>query len=371
MWFLFGFITLASFIVYSARNRFRANWKGHALTTREGVGFQFNIKSNKHRVVALLVGVKAPPRYDFVIEPERGFDRVAKWFGISREFQVGDPEFDRLIYIVSEDQRIHDILGIEPALRSALVDIVREEVSGCRFKALRCNSGRLWIEYRTPRKASEFSVGDVAEYVAPVLKKLSDAMGAIEQLAPPGWRDPFAYKAAVILAISSGLAMNGLAQLYGVMFDSASTRAVLPLISDSLLLGGSGLLVLSVAAILLLGRSSRTHLVLIELALVGFFGATATAFAELRNANMEFDKADAQIVERVVLSKSQNRRRRAPHEYVIVVDEWRPGIPGRVHIEVAGGVYHKVQPGTLVRIYEKPGYLGYPWIEKVVQKMPD
>lgn len=43
-------------------------------------------------------------------------------------------------------------------------------------------------------------------------------------------------------------------------------------------------------------KHARTHLVLIHLIFIGTFGSMSSAFAELRDVNIEFDRARATVI---------------------------------------------------------------------------
>jgi hypothetical protein len=208
-------------------------------------------------------------------------------------------------------------------------------------------------------------VEGAAREIVPGLRAIADAMEASPFTRISLWRDPFVYRAAGILSLSTALALNGIAQWLRLrMFDGPITLDRTELFMDALGGGVAAVLVLVVATVLLLGRSARTHLVLIELLLVGAAGAVATTAAELRDANMEFDGTPAS--EYVVLAEGKRtvHHRKGPDEFYLLVNDWREG-HGYVKLEVSRELYRTARIGDRIRVYEKPGYFHYRWLERM------
>jgi len=370
MWFLFGFITLISFAVYLFVRRIRANWSATRARTTNKKPYIYQIARNKGRAVKLLLGVDAPKGYDFALKAEGDIDRMSKWLGISEEFQCGGMEFDSAVYIVSDDKRFHTLLGMDSALQNAILELMQSIPAGYSLKEIRCNSGRLWVRYKPVSDLEEYGVNAIADEAVPRLQAIADKLATSPYTKVSAWRDPFVYKAAIILSLSTAMAINGGLHLLRLDFIAVPlTLDTKPLIIDAVRWGLALVVVLAVAALALLGRSARTHLVLMELLLIGSFGAMATAFAELRDANMEFDKAEGISIERSVLSKKHARRRKSPDKYYIWVQDWSRSGQSNVKLEITAQLYGQVSAGEKVLLQEKPGFLNYRWLVKI-EKVP-
>jgi hypothetical protein len=100
-----------------------------------------------------------------------------------------------------------------------------------------------------------------------------------------------------------------------VLFDDTFLIDRDRLIHLSLWTGGVILFALLAAHFVLLARSARAHLYLLELLLVGTFGSFSTAASELRAANIEWDTSVVVVREAAVLSKSISRSRKGGTRY--------------------------------------------------------
>lgn len=367
MWFAFGIITLISFSVFFGYRRFRASWKGVAAVT-DGVSWQYKLLRSKYGIRGALIGIEGPKGYEFSFKQERWYDRLCKAIGLSAEHQVGNAEFDELVYIVSDDNHLHRQVSVNPAIVDAVLRIFRlDDEHLSKVKALRCGSGRLWLEIGARSGFDEGNVARLGPEIVPLMRKISDALGSAPVRAGSKWRDPFVMKAAVILAISTGLAVNGGVHLARLLW----TKIPFTIDSNALLMNAAviGVFVtgaLVVATLFLLGRSARTHLVLIEILLVGSFGATATAFTELRDANIELDQSAAVTYQARTLDKRINRGRRSS-SYYLYLEDWNREEPRR-KIEVSSSFYHQVAVGEQLVVHQKPGHFKYRWVEALEKR---
>ena len=121
---------------------------------------------------------------------------------------------------------------------------------------------------------------------------------------------------------------------------------------------------LMTATFYMLGRSSRTHLVLIEVIFVGTFGAIATCFVELRDMNIDFDRSTSAIHSVTSIDKYVSSGRRRSNTYYLYVEDWTKQ-QETIKLNVNYSVYNSISIGDRVRIIERSGFLGYPWIEQI------
>lgn len=378
MWFCFGFITLISFSAYFYRLRLAAAWKsGHKsfgefsyeveyVTSRDSSKFKPNKDSSKYK--RFLVGVRVPAHYSFTLKRENWVDRFWKWVGLSVEYQVGRDDFDKLIYVASNDEPFLKQMSADMELLSLLVTLFSAKRYGCYVREVRCHQGRLWAVVKIGSLVNTSSdltrhskvERELAEVLEQAAKRLRDA----QPLPPLKGRDPFILKAAAVLAISSGLAVNGLMQLLLVGMDDVS-------VVDSTqlwLYAGGGAFLLLVAlfalALILLGRSARAHLVFIELLLVGSIGAVMTVFWAVRDINVELDSKPIVPVSAKVVDKSISKSRKGGTRYYLeTVPQTELGSTSR--LTVSSEFYADTQIGDFLVIDAHPGYLGIRWFDTI------
>jgi hypothetical protein len=236
------------------------------------------------------------------------------------------------------------------------------------LKEVRCAGGRIWVHYKLKTELNPAKVPVLAEQVVPALNRLAVDLGRAIVAGAPRLYDRFVLRAAVILAISTGLALNGaahIARLFLVPIPFTVDNTTLAL--WSMYCGAVLLALLVIAVVWFLGRSARAHVVLIEVLLVGSFGAVTTSFAELRDLNMEWDQKPPTQYEVTTIDKRTAKSRKSPRRYYITVSDW-PNKNDTREIGVSSWVYDRAYRGSKVELIQKPGYLGVPWVAGVIPR---
>lgn len=366
MWFLFGFITLISFSVYFGLQRLGTRWKGEF--SQDGKNpYQYQFVRNKGKTQRFMVGVEAPPEYDFTFKRESWLDRLCKFLGLSVEHQVGRSDFDKLVYLVSNDGHLLDHISDNALVIEAVLKLFELRRLDSRVSEIRCLNGRLWATFKVGRLFN--SDADLHHLYAlpPRAAELLTQMARQLQQNLPSTRgtrrDPFILRAAVILAISTGLAVNGMTHVLRLLWSTAEFTVDMALLWRWSVYGAGVLLLLLVgAALVALGRSARAHLVLIELLLVGSLGATLTTFSELRDLNMEWDRSAAQLFHTDITGKTISRSRKSGTHYYIHVRDWNTGYDSH-KVSVSSTFYNGVRVGDKLAVRQRAGYLGVRWVE--------
>ena len=364
MWFLFGFLTVTAVIIGTVLRVFDASWKGENSKVG-GLDYQYQEYREENAPKWFRIGVVAPVGYNFALKPETSTDGFFKSIGISNEQQLSDEAFDRAIYIVSDDASMCRRLAKQVSLRDALLALFSEgDGPPYVIKGLRCAAGRIWFRYRACEGFETKDARRLAERLVPVLHGFSKVLAELPAEPGPGKRDPFVPRALAILAISSGLTVNAVMQLYRIYWNE------LPFLEDpwapvlpAALLGAGIVAVLSLVTVKLLGRGARTHLVLLEILILGSFGSAVTSYVELRDLNMEFDKAPPKAIAVGESRKFMRTSRRFPRYYISVRD-WS-AVTGSRDVRIPLAAYNQLQSGDSVTINVKPGFAGYPWVESI------
>jgi hypothetical protein len=367
MWFLFGFVTLAAACVSSLIWRRTVSWSGET-ENAQGIPFEYEASTTKKKVRLIRVGVPCGPGFSLSLKPEGSMDRASKAIGLTKECQTGDAAFDDAIYVLSDDLVFHRMLQLDQKLRANVLRLVEIcDVVG-RLKAIHVHKGRIWVVV-DPDTTDRDKAKDAGRDIVPALNHLAQDF-AERPGAARDERDPFPFRAACVLGISTGLAINGgigLVRAYPGDFPyMLNALAPLPF---AVALGFAGIIGLIVCALWFMGRSSRTHLVLIELLLVGTFGAIASAYMELRDYNMEYDANPPNVHQATVTEtwETYTRRRRGGktrHCHVALLG-W-PSETATTRREMSCGFYARVHVGTRLDIQLRTGALGWPWIADYV-----
>lgn len=120
---------------------------------------------------------------------------------------------------------------------------------------------------------------------------------------------------------------------------------------------------------MVLGKTARTHLVLLELITIGYFGAVASTFSLARDINIEWDTGTPKQYVVQVYNKTIHRGRKHT-SYYLHVDDWlNQGQQKR--ISVSGSKYRDIDIGEKLEIDQYPGYLGFKWVDELKKYSPD
>lgn len=366
MWFLFGLVTLLAGIAFEGLRRYRASVGGEA---RPG-GFRVKLRLGKNRQLrAVVVALVAPASLDFECRRETGVDVFFKDLGLSTEFQIGDLAFDEDVYLVAEDPRMRDCLANDPALVHEIQVLMGGLLPGFEFKSLICRGGRLRVEFK-----AQAGHDQAERLVKEAMAHLSRIRQALPPDGLPGRKavDPWFRRSVIVLALSSGLAINGVVQLVRLnTVDSLVTLegGALPYLGAATGLVLFGLLVQ--LCLVLLRGSSRLHLVLVEVLLVGGFGSFSSGILLARDANMAIDAEPPRTVLVHVVGRESHRkwlagrrsRGTARRNYYLRYEGAELGAP--FLRRVSHSEYLSAANGAPARAELHAGALGIPWVDQV------
>ena len=176
MWFIFGFISLFSFIIYGIYKRINASWKG-TRKKYKGKSYKYNIINYKNKVIKIALGIDAIEGYDYALKKESFIDRFFKKIGISNEYQTGNAEFDNNVYIVSDDDYLNNQLSSNEEIIKIILKIFSFDGNNkCKIKKIRHCSGQLWIEFKTKGKVEDNIVSKIAPKFIPLLENFNNEL---------------------------------------------------------------------------------------------------------------------------------------------------------------------------------------------------
>jgi hypothetical protein len=366
MWFGFGLITLLVAFFVSIHSRTSAKWSGEQRHLKSQQRYYYRETRQKGRLQRVRIGIDAPPNFQFTARDEVGRDRFFKNLGIASELQLHDDEFDDDVYLEADAKGVATLLSESKQLRTTLLEILRyarqHDLRGMR---IRCAHQRLWLEFLPKREGALFTY---EKELVPMLYQLTEGMKN-SRLTERQLHDPFVWRAAMLLSISTASAILG---GFGLMRGIAGRTDIIdawPLFYSSVTAGLVITALFVVAVFKILGRSSRTHLVLIEGVLVGTIGFCFSMYALAREANITFDIQRPQVhelrdinVEHVV-----SHGRRTHHNFYLHTADWRAKhVSEPLKLEITRAEYDRLEGKNSALVYGRGGALGYEWIERVV-----
>lgn len=369
MWFLFGIITLVAAFITNLTQRTQANWKGKPAAL-DGVNydaqyvFHSSRSSNKKTLSLVRVGLRGmPPGFNFALRAVTGMDRWANRIGILAEHPFHDPAFEDRYFLESDNATVIRTLGNDAKLRELLRRVFdTERARGVKIKRIICRGGRLWCEYYPGPGRHDPTLGDTMMMV-PMLHALGDALRAYPPLLTDQ-RDPFALRAAIILALNSATLWLGIVSFYGI-FLSPTIVDDWGLFRASAVPGLIAFVLFLLISMRLLGNTSRARLVLAELLLIGSVGFVLSAHALMRAADISFDSGSMQsyTISNIWLERRTGRRSTS---YYFHSHDWPPQLARVGYIRVDYGTYTSLQHTKSAVVNVMPGAIGYAWVDSVV-----
>lgn len=271
MWMFLGLVTLIGSFLLARAIRRDGRWEGETHTLGGTQLYQRLEGHDRGRLASLALAVRCPRGLSLTVKRETGLDTRFKRFGISREFQTGQRAVDEAVYIVSENPRLEALFRSNRAAATLLLRISELTQGAARFHRLLCVDGQLSVQFKIH---GDFNAEQaLVRRAIPMLYELAASLEEAASGPRPDASQPFAAKAATLLSINLSLGITAFAYVLVLV------SAVWPQFVDSgwlwaLLIGALLLATLLLWAWRWLGRSSRAHLVMLELLLVGSISCT-------------------------------------------------------------------------------------------------
>jgi len=362
MWIVFKLsVALLAFVIRYSRVSFRRP-KG----TLEGSPYflvEERTRSGNVNRTELGVPFSFPALFSFHFED--GKDGFFKKLGLSHEFQTGDHEFDRKIYIASDNSGLNQILAEVDELRTLIVEVLGGEHFG-RLAQLRFDGSKLWIRF--PGQISDVE-GTVRNLIRLKTLLLSGRDSVI-----PFWKDRFFVKYLLVESTIWSLAGYSCVGFFESMFQPEYE----PLRWEMLILYSCIASAVLIAVFLftvatLLRGSSRAHRVMVESASVLILSIPIAAFSGFTDLNCALDAGPGIVeqldVQRVEMKRHRGRRGRTRYSYHVYLlpqngtSSIAVGEGG--WLEVSLDRYNAAVRANRAVMVIGPGRLGVPWIREV------
>jgi hypothetical protein len=363
-WLFFAFISFSLILGYFWFTEIR-RWKGQRDRWR-GLTYEHNgfFARPWHTI---RIGVDMPSRVNCQFRGERRFDKWAQDWRLIKEHQTGHADFDDQVFFVSDSRPVQKMVSANRLILDHVLSLKNDAIDGLEFHQVVCRRGRLWVEfYATDGDLSEGQCEDLIEHCVPILHDMAAAFNRYAAYTVHMWKDPIYWKALGLTILSSFLLVDGLLQWD--QWHRYVKGQILPntvLETHAALLTVAGSLGLLVMAVLLMGRSSRTHVVLLGLLPASLFGLYIESLVVLRDLNTYQDPGQT----RTVVSKVTDTHLffwrgswwlnwNASYLINVQATAQTPDLDVRVPFKT----YSQAQPGQAVQMQLHPGKLGYPWV---------
>ncbi|BBB27345.1 hypothetical protein AMJAP_2759 [Amphritea japonica ATCC BAA-1530] len=179
------------------------------------------------------------------------------------------------------------------------------------------------------------------------------------------WKENNVYKPSILLGISTALAITGYIQAQRILLiDEPVVIDNYLLLSHAAVVGGLLLLLIIILTFYLLGRSPRSHRVLFQVILLAGIGIFPTSYVELKSINHAFDKEEPNIYETLVLDRKKFTSRKGTIHYLYTENWNNSNVSQKIRVPYI--IYSKANVGAKLILCQKPGALGYRWLDKII-----
>jgi len=382
MWFYFGiFTTIISLIIYlhqklAIQSALQKRNKELIPISNSKGKYKFSWSPSTDKTPAYLhLEVECKTLLQFSARHETSRDKWGKAFGLSHECQTGEKEFDEKVYLASITQTDAEIIGNDSELRHAINQLLAD-LSAVTYEnkdfhhqnEIICDGVTLYIKlaYKTSDSGNK---AEFTEAILEQLNNLASRLQAHQTSAPHFWKVPTQRNSAIILAVSSTLAvLGGMEALRFIFLGANQLFNPFAIVPATLVLSALGLLFLIAVTLKFIKKSARRHLIFIDVCMSGFFGLFFSIYGWVHDFNIELDNSKPQIMNFKVAEKytEQHRSRRSSYTtYHLRLEDAQH--PVETRIKIRNSLYMRLSNGDFVTITIRNGYLNQPWLENIKQ----
>ncbi len=308
-------------------------------------------RGSDQRIDGFRVGIAMHAPVVFRLQQEGPTDRLLKGLGLAHEFQTGDTQFDREVYIACDNPALHRALKDRAEARDAVVDAL-----SAGFDRISSDGRVLWFE----RKSNvEPSTDDVDRLV-----RLRRAIGVLHTRF---LSDPYDARIVAVEALTWSIFAYAVSALVEYAYSPDETYLdASSLVTPGLLVGAGIFLGTAVLVVLLLRNSSRGARIFLEAAVLLILGAPLAGIQLLADANRVLDRSPPVATTWQVTGWRVDRPRRAPPVYYLSLEaKDSSGMRTGNDIAVPRPIYERVRRGSRIDILVGRGAFGYPWIRRM------
>lgn len=345
------------------------------------------------------IGMPCDQKLYFKIAPEGGMSRLLKAIGVADEFQSGDRETDKLLFVSDDPLLFQDILKSD-GLRGAL----RQLVSRHKKIKIRAFGHRIWLEANgVPAGWLNQNRSDILAYLWEISNAASQSAELRADAAP---RFSYAQRAAFFMVMHATLLTGAIFGFLAFIFGDMHVENLQRLIASSAVLIP---LAAGIWIVLMLGalrRSMWLVLALGDFILIGLAGLILTIPLLAIEANQNLPQGPAVVQQKQLMAKqcslhcSKKRRKRsstsrdypfsatecepanrqiridmlkdtdsicrnrATMRYKLTFPAWRSDDNAPYVLDVDAARFDTSKRGDAFNIPVHPGALGSPWIDE-------
>jgi hypothetical protein len=365
MWVLFRF----SLVVFALLYRwFSPRWKEFGFRTDRFGKLYVRVRESKNKKTTVAEHrISTECKFFFRLKGESRWTRFCKRIGLGVEFQVGAPGFDEAFYVASDHPAFLFGLKDDPDLQARLL-----ELKSLGFTEV-LSTGTGELQFTLERTPSQKVTSTVTE--EELGQKFDGVRTRIENLRiHPHLFDRWILPILLFETAMWGLGAYGAGSYLHIQFDGGQS-----------LLNPWGVwsFGLSVALVILalwlfivgilLRKSSRVPLLVVDLFFYLFVGIVFGGYQSIADLNLLLDRSEAvatqaRITKRYSRTSGSGKNRRTSHYLELQFGRNPENLPD--HLRVSSWNYYKLTEGQGVEFQVRQGGLGFAYIEDMIPVPP-
>jgi hypothetical protein len=353
MWRFYSIISFITGIIFACSIRARRSWFNGAEEKYGGYCARVSLLNERPR---LRYGIKLAPGNAQVVFKEEGlWDRVLKLFGICKEFQTDDREFDTKVFIMADDHIVLDMLRASPVLRQTIRELLSDK-KAADILSISVSGEYAWVEISNESAAvfNDF----VAAHVRQALIRIHGSLAT--NATPRSERNFRRYK--VLQLCNIALLFCGTVVLY--FLDKVDPVSLVSSRHITQLTVGTTACCIALYCVLIVWLFRRTTyavLLLRDFALFGIFAVGVSSYLLYRSINIDFDRRGPAVRDVLVLSKTETSGYKRMY-FVVDITDWESKSRWRRCV-ISPSVYRSLPERGPIRIKVHQGYFEDTWIE--------
>ena len=306
----------------------------------------------------------------FKLSPEKKIDGLFKKFGLSKEFQTGDSEFDRKIYIACDSLSFNKSLNENIEMKEIILDL-----SAYDLKSISCDGE--WVSIQV-----KGDMGEDQRFIS-LSHQLVQKLGLVKERWVRENRDAYFGKMILIEVLLWSIATYA---VMGVFELWATDRPVyvdpLPMVKSGVICGVIGGIIFTLMVFYQMRGSSRSHRIIIESLIVILCSFPIGGIAILSDLNLYFDRSPSEFVETKIVEKfslrhvsytrgsSRIRRKRVTYTNHLRIQQQPVAYGGKLPstIEIDYRLYQLVSVNQDIFIEIGQGRFHFPWYRSIKTK---
>lgn len=368
-WSMVGILALVAW----RGNKWFAQRNAAHTDSHQGISYKYHEEHSKiGKLVNLLLTFDVPSARHFRVRRESWYDRFGKGIRLAVESEAGEPVFDNMFFLDSDDEALVALLMKDRKVRSALIILMGRIVRhGARLISLDAENGKLSLYMRA------FSVDDPARlreectaFLVPFLQAIRDLPTTAIRAERGARVNPDKARHAALIVFVVGCA----SAIWITFMSSDRLSDPWSFIRFSAIIGMIAFAILTRWALRHLGRASNRHRAMALWCFFALIGVVCFSFTALRAINIHLDFA---AHEAVVVKKAElaiHYRRKVGTTYTI---HYHLDTASKYHDEYSSISWFEFRhlreawlgdnSGPAI-VHIHPGLLGFQW--KAVDPLP-